>query len=759
MGNVDIISKMPIKDYLSKTFGNKAASAEEHSTRVRLELALEAAGMADWDFDYEKNTAHRSPLHDQLYGYEKPLDHWNFDNFYFHVLPEFHAELREKFDALPSSGKIEAEFKILRVDGEVRWLSMKGKSQKDSNGKLLRIAGVLKDVTVEKLAFEKARTQQRNFISLFEKSNEFFCVLDHDLIYEYQNTSHVELMDKQNMVGKPIDQSNDSEVLKIFKTVLKTGETAVFREAPVLVLGKERFVDMILAPRRNEAQEIDGVFVLGSDITEKIEAIRAAKKSEAHMRLITDKLPAFVSYTDKEGRYQFMNKMYETWFQKPISEMLGKTREEITPFAYSKDSKPFEARALSGEATHQQGTIVDANGKTMNLDINFVSDVDPDTNEIRGMIAVGVDTTSQTQALRDAELARKELHDIFMQAPAPMCLLTGPDLVFTMANPLYVQLIRREVLGKKLADVFSKEDISLYSQIIEQVYQSGEAYFINQAPAEFYNEKGETFKKYMNVGYHAYLDLEGKPKGVLVIIQDVTDQVLSVQARDNFMGIASHELKTPLTAMKLQMQMNQKMLEYEGVESFGAEALKKIFSRSINQVDRLTRLVDDMLDMSRISSDKLRMHFTQVDLSHLVKETVQSFAPQLQEVGIELHLNLQENIVLSLDEARMDQVITNLLTNVIRYAPSKPLHIDLRTQGDQAILSVKDQGIGIHSKYHETIFERFERGTATRDISGMGLGLYISRNIIESHRGTITVRSEPGLGSEFVITLPLKRPS
>ena len=749
--------RMPFKDFLSKIFRTSNES-NEHSARVRLELALEASGLVDWDFDYEKNTAYRSLKHDELYGYKSMLPNWNFENFFHHVLPEYHELAKEKFASLENQDKMEFDYQIRTVSGDIRWISLKAKSQKNPQGKVLRVAGVLKDITAEKESQEKLELQQRNLASLFEQAPEFFCIVNKDMVYEYVNQAHIHVTNGISMQNKPVNVPETSPTIKAVKEVLRTGKPVTFKNLRTLGHGREIFVDMIIAPRLDASGNIDGVFILGLDITDKIEALKQAEKSAAQVRLITNKLPAFVSYTDNEGRYQFMNEMYEKWFEKPVSEMLGKTREEITPKEYSIQSQPYESQALEGKPSHHEGTIKKENGELLNLDIHFVSDVDPETKEVRGMIAVGVDVTTQVNAVKEAELARRELHEIFMQAPAPMCLLMGPNHIFTMVNPMYTQFVKKDssVLGKTLKEAFAGEDITYFEQIIEQVYRTGVPYFVSQAPADVLEENGEISKKFINVGYHAYVDTSGKPTGVLLIIQDVTEQVNSVVARDNFMGIASHELKTPLTAMKLQMQMNQKMLELDGLEVFNEDRLNKIFAGSITQVDRLTRLVDDMLDMSKISAEKLNMHFIPTDFSRLVNESFKNFAPQFRSVGIELNLDIEEGIIFNLDEARMDQVLTNLITNAIRYAPGKPLLVSLKKSQDEITLRVKDNGMGIDPIYHEKIFERFERAHAKRDISGMGLGLYISKQIIESHNGKIIVLSEPGKGSEFIITLPLK---
>ncbi len=732
-------------------------SNPDTSAKIRLELALESSGLVDWDFNYELNTAHRGIRHDELYGYKEFLPVWNFDNFFHHVLPEFHDLAKEKFANIPGTGEISFEYKIRRVDGEIRWISLKGKGERNSEGKVVRVAGVLKDITDDKNREEDWNIQSKNLESLFQNASEFLCIFNTDLVYEYVNPAHIRLFDGRNMKGEAVDiaqpELRGSEFVENLRKILITGETITYTESPVQIGTNLRYLDMMYTPRKDAMGKVNGIYALGSDVTDKILALKRAEQSAAQMKLITDMLPAFVSYTDKMGRYQFVNRMYEKWFGTPMENLLGKTRKDIAPSEYVNESRNYETLALSGKPSHHQGVIRKANGEALNLDINFVPDIDMETNEVRGMVAVGVDISAQVNALREVELARQELHELFMQAPAPMCLLTGSEFTYTMANPEYVKLVRREVQGKTLDQVFDGEDITFYRGIIEQVYTTGKPYHVKEAPLEFVDN--DKFRKvFLNVGYHAYKDSTGNVKGVLVICEDVTDQVNSVTTRDNFISVASHELKTPLTALKLQIQLHQRILK-DNPADLNAEKMNILFAKTESQLNRLDRLVNDMLEGSRTSAEKLEILFTRVNFSDLVIEVFQSYMPQLQSADVAVTTDIETGIFLHIDEARIEQVMVNLITNVIRYANHAPLKVILKRHETNVVLSVKDSGRGIDPKNHKIIFERFGRVNVSRDVTGLGLGLYISRKIVENHGGSLTVISDIGKGAEFCVSLPL----
>lgn len=225
----------------------------------------------------------------------------------------------------------------------------------------------------------------------------------------------------------------------------------------------------------------------------------------------------------------------------------------------------------------------------------------------------------------------------------------------------------------------------------------------------------------------------------------------ATKIRDEFISIASHELKTPLTSLKLQSQMTKKLVGRP--EGMSSSRMMKQLDYTINQIDRLNKLVDDMLDISRIGAGKLKIHRSDMDLSELMEELIERFQTQFEAVGCTVIADIEPQVVGFWDSYKLEQVVNNLFSNAIRYSPKKPISVGLHRVKGKAILNVKDQGMGIDKEHQERIFERFER--ATSKVSGLGLGLYITRQIVELHSGTIHVDSRPGEGSNFIIELPL----
>lgn len=236
----------------------------------------------------------------------------------------------------------------------------------------------------------------------------------------------------------------------------------------------------------------------------------------------------------------------------------------------------------------------------------------------------------------------------------------------------------------------------------------------------------------------------------------------SVRVRDEFLSVASHELKTPVTALHLQIQSVLRAGE-RGVSGGGAgldwltsraEWVVGKITRAETQVMRLIRLIDNLLDVSRITAGRLEFETEEVDLGQLTADVAERLREEAVRVGCELRLDMA-SVVGTWDRLRLEQVVTNLLTNALKYGSGQPVELRVRfTAADTASLTVRDYGIGISPENQARIFERFERAVSERQYGGLGLGLWITRQIVEALRGRVYVESGPGEGSLFTVDLP-----
>lgn len=265
-------------------------------------------------------------------------------------------------------------------------------------------------------------------------------------------------------------------------------------------------------------------------------------------------------------------------------------------------------------------------------------------------------------------------------------------------------------------------------------------------------------------------DEQGRIVGAINAFQDVTEIVLArrkleaqqqeleraVSARDTFLSICSHELKTPLTSLKFQTQLTKRKIAKNDESVFDRRAVIEMVEENDLQLIRLNRLVDDMLDLGRIQSDKLSMHPTEADLSAVVREVVTRCASSSDEFQSRIAVKTEPGIVGVFDAERFGQVVSNLIWNAFKYGNDRPIEVETRTDGSNGFFVIRDHGIGIAPADQERIFERFERAVSSRNVSGLGLGLFVSKQIVDAHGGEISLQSRPGEGSTFEVRLPLR---
>jgi len=230
----------------------------------------------------------------------------------------------------------------------------------------------------------------------------------------------------------------------------------------------------------------------------------------------------------------------------------------------------------------------------------------------------------------------------------------------------------------------------------------------------------------------------------------------SIMVRDDFISIASHELRTPLTPLKLQVQLLKKNLPFpEKLQAGGA--LCELLNDSEQQVERLTKLVENLLDVSRISAGRLVFSLEEgVDLGKMVSDTLRRFNEELKAAKCSVHFVSNSEVKGCWDSFRIEQVVTNLISNAIKYGRGKPIEVRVEQEDSKAVLTITDHGIGIDPKFQAKLFGRFERIAPVTEFGGLGLGLFICRQIVEGHGGEIKIASVHGKWTTFRVVIPLK---
>jgi PAS domain S-box-containing protein len=230
----------------------------------------------------------------------------------------------------------------------------------------------------------------------------------------------------------------------------------------------------------------------------------------------------------------------------------------------------------------------------------------------------------------------------------------------------------------------------------------------------------------------------------------------ALRSRDEFLSIASHELKTPLTALKLYIQTLGLLRKKGAPTHVLAERMDQGVGVAGRQVERLCRLINELLDVSRIENGKFQLAKAEVKLSDLIQEVIAHFSSEAPAQKISVQLDSEKNLVGWWDPLRIEQIMNNLLGNALKYGRGNPILVRTEYSEGMAKISVIDQGDGIAPEDQSRIFQRFERAASDRNFGGLGLGLYIAKNIVTAHGGSIEVASQLGKGSTFTVSLPAR---
>jgi signal transduction histidine kinase/DNA-binding response OmpR family regulator len=388
---------------------------------------------------------------------------------------------------------------------------------------------------------------------------------------------------------------------------------------------------------------------------------------------------------------------------------------------------------------------------------------------------------------RAAESERNRLYSLFEQAPAAIAVLRGPQFMFELSNPRYVQLMQRgNLVGKTFVEVFPELGNQAIHDILRRVYTTGDRFVGREFLIKLLRmPDGEPEDAYFDFVYDPFRAADGSVDAIMALAFEVTDRVRSAQererllaereslhaeregllrrerearvdaeraslAKDEFLAMLGHELRNPLAPIANALQL----LRRRGMESASLE--HKIIER---QVKHLTTLVDDLLDVSSITRGKISLKLECIELSLLLDRALEIANPLIEQRRHNLIVDVpRSGLLVDADAIRITQVISNLLTNSAKYTePGGRIVVSAKASDSTIELCVADDGIGISEEMLPHVFELFmqERQALDRPRSGLGLGLAIVQNLVSMHGGTVSVASEGrGTGSVFTIRLP-----
>jgi signal transduction histidine kinase/DNA-binding response OmpR family regulator len=373
------------------------------------------------------------------------------------------------------------------------------------------------------------------------------------------------------------------------------------------------------------------------------------------------------------------------------------------------------------------------------------------------------------------ELERKRLHTFLMEVPAAIAIVRGPQHIYELANPRYLAMVgKQELIGKPAREALPALTAQGVWDIFDRIYQTGEP-FAAQDFAVRLECGGQSSEVFFNWIAQPTRDRTGSIDGVLVFATEVSEQVTARRqleaaratehelrqtaesanrAKDEFLAMLGHELRNPLAPISTALHL----MRLRGVAAIDRERV--VIER---QVAHLIRLVDDLLDVSRITRGKVELQKKRLEISEVVGKAVEMASPMLEQRQHHLALEVPATgLLVDGDPTRLAQVVANLLTNAAKYTePGGHIAVTAQREGEQVVITVRDDGMGITAEILPHIFELFmqERQALDRSSGGLGLGLAIVRSLLTMHGGTVEAASEGrGRGSTFTVRLPTAAP-
>ncbi|MFD2147473.1 PAS domain-containing sensor histidine kinase [Mucilaginibacter antarcticus] len=524
---------------------------------------------------------------------------------------------------------------------------------------------------------------------------------------------------------------------------------------------EECFFDFSYSPIYNDDETVGGVLVTVIETTENLknteklkESNAALKSSEANLRNLISHAPvAMALFRGPEYVIEIVNqkvlelwgKTYEQVINKPVfeglPEVIGQGIDVLLENVFSTGER-FIANELPVNLLR--------NGELQLVYLNFVYEALKDSDgKIYGIAAVAIEVTEQVAA-------RRKVEEVEERARLAIEAAKIGTFEYNLLDDTVVTSLRfDEIMGidntsdhNQYLAAIHPEDLLIRGKAFEKAYDTGRLFY------EVRVKKGDEIRWVQAEG-RVYYENENKPSRILGTLLDITEQKSDEMRKNDFIGMVSHELKTPLTSLTAIIQLANVKLKISD-DSFLSGAMEK----ANTQVKKMTAMINGFLNISRLESSKIQIDRQEINLEDLLEETISEI--ELTVTSHQIHFERCKPIMVSADHDKISSVISNLISNAVKYSPKgKDIEVKCIVVDNNAQVSVRDEGMGIKATHIDKLFERYYRVESdhTRNISGFGIGLYLSAEIIQRHDGKIWVESETGIGSTFYFSLPLTHAS
>jgi PAS domain S-box-containing protein len=764
----------PLKDDKGNTYGiiNTATDITElvlakrnlEDAEERNRLAVEAGELGTFELDMITGQIFCSPRFYEIFGSKDEITR---EEGISRILAE-DLPIREKaYAEALQHGHLHYEVRIKWNDGSIHWMKMDAKFFFDNAGKPIRLLGTTEDITDEKNTLQKIEESEKHFRNLVQEAPVPKALLyGPDHIIEIANDAVLELWGKDSsIIGMPLimalPELKNQPYPQILKDVYETGITYKGNERPAYIEAergfKKVYLNFIFKRLQSYRRTEPDILITGYDVTQQVLSRRKIEESEKALQQANQRLEIALE-AGKLGSYELDIATGIIYCTAQFKANYG--LNDATDFSFPELLKliiPAHRdhvldefiKAITGKTVYNAEYCITWTDNSLHwIRASGKATYDADGNA-KTMIGVTLDITENKMAMQRIEESEQRLNMALEYTN------TGSwDLNLQTFNIIYTP---------RLAEIFGYPPTAsiTHPQMRQHIHPDDlkpivEKAFSNAIKTGIYFYEARLIRpdqttRWIRTQGRIIYDDDKIPVRMLGTIMDITEEKNEQQRKDEFMGIVTHELKTPLTSVKAFAQfLHERALTTE--DGTSSVLLKKM----VTQVDKLNLLVQDLLDVTRMEGGKMKFYSIQFNFNELVHEITEQI-----RITTHKHIIIEEgswNGSIIGDRERTGQVLTNLLTNAIKYSPgADKVLISVSSKDGHVICSVTDFGIGVAKENQQYVFDRFYREPEDQanTFPGLGLGLYISAEIVRRQNGKIWIESEKGEGSVFSFSLPL----
>lgn len=735
----------------------EATEVSLQMTRERLQSALSSGLVGTWILDVEKTWLYADENLSAMFGIPYQPEGCPQVLFSQKIHPDDRQLIdKQRAESIAQADNYETEYRVI-ANGRVRWCFARGRTETDEWGKPIRFTGVLVDVTRRKVAELALRESEEKYSAAFQNASVGILLsgLDGTLITANTAFSSITGYSQKELAG--MNFRNITHPDDLAQNILLY-QQLIALEIPDFVFEKRYFhkngtiiwVRNSTSLVRDHSGQPTYTISITEDITEQKDTQERLRESEERFRFLANAIPHKLWTSAPDGKATYYN---QGWCDYLGSNDLEQLRELAWNALHPDDRA--EAEIIWPEAVHS-GKEAAIESRLKRYDGQYrwhLSRFSPHRDQ-SGAIRLWVGTATDIhelklvqQALESSEAHFKALAELNSQ-PIWQINSQGDSVFVNQAWRQYTGIVDKNLTETHWAQLIHPDDRREAIYDFNNLFSRREPIhlkyrFRHAATGEYrwiLNNAHPVFKP----GFYGYI-------GTMTDIHEQEQARLAVQQlmqqKDEFISVASHELKTPLTTIKAFFQLIQ-----QGIGE--GHRLYTLAGKADNQLRRLERLIEELLDVSRVNAGKMTYYFEHFVLMDLVNECLENIRESYPEHLFVL--NGHSTTVVYADRHRIEQLLMNLLNNAVKYAPNvREVRVNCRQTANYIEIDVQDFGIGIAPEHLEHLFERFYRvaGAAMR-FQGLGLGLFICADIVKRHNGEIRVISEPGGGSTFTFTLP-----